>query len=597
MASYSQAILARNCIQKDRTLAEDLYFNVADLSRDLPLAIFEGSRRKEDFHKVLKRSDELLRVIDTFKQASNPLQWSGFQYSVKIMSNLLLLSISYHCRTLLDHFSHINAIYSNNAHQNRVREHEVETGYLLIKDMTKALVSVHKQFDGQFLSVEEREEMLSLLLPSILRLNSISTQYLDESLDFSIERWPRRCWNELGCPLMKMATSILKPTGSSAEKCNLQRRISSAYISFVIKSLICVNHEDIETKSTRENLLVQLEQRLSNYSSKANVIGTQEPTALTVMVSRKREVCDEKDFSSEIGQCSLDISAVLEQFFGLTFPAVDLFWSNGVGAETNGTKGIEQVLTSIKSKTELQDLISLLVRKTLVGSPSNGNANDDLDATPLAGTVQSSREAACVLLPILYVLLTRDNTVLISRSDVIAICKSLLVIPHDNEVVDRTIEMISRLLVQIAQEHRAATDLVIHDFVGLIDCMSQVISVHPSPSLHTSKTILFAFRQMAISYSHDECLWSRLTREPHFLSAIVRATTWQTLHAPAMQILWVLSNNPGNQRCVACHPGVLASMIRIARESPADESLLPLPASGITMEAWKSRIMKVAETL
>ncbi len=597
MTSYSQALRVTNCIQQDRILAEDLIYDVTDLSRDLPLAIFEGSRRKEDFHKVLKRAHELLRVVDTVKQASYPLVWSEFQYSVKILSNLLLLSISYHCRILLDSFSHFHAIYWINTHQNRTREDEFKTGYLLVKDMANTLVSVHDQFNVHCLSNGEQEDMMGLLLPSILRLNAISTQNSDESSEDSIERWPRRCWRELGCPLMKMATSIMEPNGSSATRCISQRRISRAYILSVIESLTCVSHEDIETKSCRENLLVQLEQWLSRHSFKANVIHSQEPTALTEMASKKRDACNGTDFPSVIDHCYLDISTIFEQSFGLTFPAVNLFWSTNAGAETDGTGEIEQALTLVKSKSELQDFISLLVRKILLSSPSSGKPNDDLDVTPLAGTVQTSREAAHVLLPILYVLLTRDNISLISRSDLIAICKSLLITPHDNEVVYRTIEMLFRLLVQIAHTHCAANELIIHDFVGLIDCTSQVISMHPSPSLHIMKGMLFAFRQMAISYSHDECLWSQLTRGPHFLSAIVRATPWQTLHAPVMQILWVLTRNPVNQRCVARHPGVLASMIRIARESPSTDSSLALPATVITVEAWKNRIMKLAETL
>lgn len=600
MACYSQSLRVTNCIKQDRKAEQELYHKVSDLSHILPLALFEGSRRKEDFHKALKEADELLDLVGTFKDASDESKSPQIRYSIKLLNNLLLMSISYHCRIFSDSFSLIGAIHSNSVHQNRIRENEVETGYLVMKDMANTLLSVYQQFnvvERHLLTTDDLEEMLGLLLQSILRLNAlrIRTPEMVGNSEYGSAKWPRRCWNELGCPLMKIASSITESKESDAKGCASKCRISTSFLFNVLSSLTDTSHEDGETRCSREKLLVQLEQRVSSLAFNPMGNQSQETHEFKGATLRKRSACDKTISYNEIDHCSHDnINTVLEQFFGLTFPTVDSFWSND--AEADGTEEIEQTLMEIKSRSQLQELISMLLRRILTHHPSNGDMNDDLNVTRLPGIVQMSREAVRILLPIVYVLLTKAHMAMIPRDELISICKTLMLTAHDNEVVNRTIEVTSRLLAQIAQTNCEGNESGIHHFVGLIDCISHVVSIHPLPSFHILENMLSAFRQMSISFSHDEHLWLQLTRKPHALSAIVRATTWQSLHVPVIQILWTLSNNPGNQRCVARHPGVLASMIRIARENPIEETSALQP-SGITMEAWKGRIMKLADAL
>ena len=593
MASYSTALRVTNDgIQQDRQ-AEALHHKVTDLCRGLPLALFEGSRRKEDFHKNLNEADELLDTIDRLKDASDGLKSPRCLYSMKLLNNLLLMSISYHCRVLFDNFSQFGAIHSNSNNKNRIRESEIEAGYLVIRDMTGTLLSASQQFDivgKNWLTVADREEMLGLLLQSILRLNTIRTQVSDlvEDTDGS-QIWPRRCWNELGCPLMKMALSVMKSNGPNTISYRLNSCTSTVYLSSAIKSLTRVSHEGVETRSSRENLVVQLKRRLSAMDWKEMEILSQESNAFRGSTLGKRGACNRTVSYLELDHSNLDINTILEHVFGLTLSTVDLFWCGGV---EDGTEEIEQTLIEIESRNQLHDLISVLLRRI----SSSGEVDCEVNETHLPGIVQTSRGAVRVLLPILYILLTGSHMATIPRDDLLSICKALLATAHDSDIVNRTIEMSSRLLAKIAQTHPESNECDVHDFVDLIDSISHAVSIDPSPSFHLLNQVLSAFRQMSISICQDEYIWLQLTRKPHFLSAIVRACAWQSLHVPVIQVLWILSNNPRNQRSVARHPGVLAWMIRIARENPTEESSTFL-TSGITMEAWKGRVMKLAQSL
>lgn len=598
MTFYSQILRATNCIHQEGQTGVDLYYKVTDLSRNLPLTLFEGSRKKDDFYKALREADELINLIDTFKYTVDDSKSSQIRFSIKRLNNILLLSISYHCRTIFNNFSQLSAIHSNNAHQNSIRESEIETGYLVMKDMTNTLLSVYQQFnvpEVNFLTREDQEEMLGLLLQSIILLNALRIQNPEasEHLDNPSEKWTRRCWNELGLPLMKLSLSIMETNGSDATGCTSKYQALMLYRSSALKSLKYRSHEDVETRSTRETLLFYLKQTLS--ANTFEEIGNQldEVHVFKHATPRKRRTCDRTISYVESDHSYLDIYSILEQFYGFTFPTINMFWTNN--GDDNGIEGLEDSLMEMKSKDQTQDLISMLLRRILTSyHPSNVELNDCL-AHP--GIATRSREAARILLPIFYVLLTKAHVSMIPREDLISICKTLMVSAHDNEVVNLTTEMISRVLARIAQTNSECSAAGIYDFVGLIDCISNVLSVHPSPSFHILENMLSSFRLLAITYSHDEHLWLLLTRQPHVFSAIVRATAWQSLHVPVIQILWTLSNNPGNQRSVARHPGILAAMIRIARENPMEEESSALEPNGITMEMWKGRIMKLANAL
>jgi hypothetical protein len=591
---------------------------VTDLTKQLPLTT-EDTRKKVDFCEGLTKLSFFFshHCSTGGDDASNHLL-------LRHIHNLMVRSLSYLAR--LPPHTHqeweVSEELPSSVNTNHASEQQQQTQ--AIELLANCLWQIYHSQNSVFLPEQEPEECqetLLLLLQTITRLLvSFPFQKRRRAVNTALTK---KNWTSIVCSLAEVASKVWEKQSALSHDNKTLLLLSPSFREFcsnTLQNFLQLNGDksedstfvDERTRRAIANLAEQLEIRPLSRQDVVRGEKSSESSSSSLKLLWLQQPEGHRDILHPAWH-----EVLLQSPFLSSSSVINNEWERVLHAtlSINDENDLVAKITAKASVTrQLQHVVSTLVGRILVG-PSD----EEQSSGGCLLQHDHRRQAARMLLPLLSLLLKKQYLTDIPVKDWVDICQVLLKSSEDEEVVHWTAQMFCRLVIRTATTDTSSGDAssgnrsLFYEHPSILGSLAGVILHNPSPrsaEFELLKEDVLCALEVLTRQPHDEAFWAVLARQPAVLSAATQGLTTGSREARewAASVVWRLSDQAGNHRVVARHPGVISSMIRMVRDgdhttgfyndsgSRTRSQNTTVPFCG-GREAWKQRIFQIAEAL